>query len=203
MTANAGTGLRRIRLVLWASVAVAVAAAAFLAFGPRQGATTAGEAIYAKPFALVDQDNAAVTEASFLGKPSAWFYGFTHCPDVCPTALAEMSGVLEALGPDAGKVQVVFVSIDPERDTPAIMKDYVDYFDPRIIGLTGELDQVTAMAKDRYIFFAKAPMEGGGYLMEHQASVQLVTANGQFFGTLAAEESFDTRVAKVRRLIDG
>lgn len=74
----------------------------------------------------MNQDGAPVTQADFLGKPSAWFYGFTHCPDVCPTALAEMSAILEALGPDADKLQVVFVSVDPERDTPEIMKDYVD-----------------------------------------------------------------------------
>jgi protein SCO1/2 len=202
MTGQPPAGLRRIRIVLWALVAVAAVGAAYLAFGPSPGAVSKGEAIYAKPVALVDQDNAPVTEASFLGKPSAFFYGFTHCPDVCPTALAEMSAILEALGPDADKLQVVFVSIDPERDTPAIMKDYVEYFDPRITGITGDLEQVAAMAKDRYIFFEKAPLEGGDYLMEHQASIQLVTADGQFFGTLAAEEGFEVRLAKVRRLIE-
>jgi protein SCO1/2 len=201
MTGEPLTGMRRIRIVLWALVAIAAMGAAFLAFGPKPGTVSQGEAIYAKPFSLVDQDNVPVTEASFLGKPSAWFYGFTHCPDVCPTALAEMSAILEALGADADNLQVVFVSIDPERDTPAIMKEYVEYFDARITGITGELEQVAAMAKDRYIFFEKASLEGGDYLMEHQASIQLVTADGQFFGTLAAEEGFDVRLAKVRRLI--
>ncbi|ODT64907.1 MAG: hypothetical protein ABS75_33730 [Pelagibacterium sp. SCN 63-23] len=193
--------MRRFRIVLWVLVGVAAAGAAFLMYGPRPNSVATGEAIYAKPFSLVDHNGAAVTEASYLGKPSAWFYGFTHCPDVCPTALAEMSAVLEALGPDSDKLQVVFVSVDPERDTPEVMRDYVDYFDPRIIGLTGELEQVTTMAKDRYIFFKKVPMEGGEYLMEHQASIQLVTSNGQFFGTLASEEGFDMRLRKVRRLI--
>ncbi len=195
------TGLRKLRLILWVLVAIAAGGAAFLAFGPGVSPSTAGEAIYARPFSLVDQDGVSVTQADYLGKPSAWFYGFTHCPDVCPTALAEMSAILEALGPDADKLQVVFVSVDPERDTPEIMKDYVDYFDPRIVGLTGDLAQVATMAKDRYIFFEKVPMEGGDYQMEHQASIQLVTADGRFFGTLAAEEGFDVRLAKVRRLI--
>lgn len=195
------TGWRRLRGILWVLVAIAAVGAAFLAFGPRLTPGNAGEAIYAKPFSLVNQDGAPVTQSDFLGKPSAWFYGFTHCPDVCPTALAEMSAILEALGPDAGKLQVVFVSVDPERDTPEIMKDYVEYFDPRIAGLTGNLAQVATMAKDRYIFFEKVPMEGGDYQMEHQASIQLVTADGRFFGTLAAEEGFDVRLAKVRRLI--
>lgn len=195
------TGLRKLRLILWVLVAIAAGGAAFLAFGPRLAPDNAGEAIYANPFSLVNQEGAPVTQADFLGKPSAWFYGFTHCPDVCPTALAEMSAILEALGPDADKLQVVFVSVDPERDTPEIMKDYVDYFDSRIAGLTGDLTQVATMAKDRYIFFEKVPMEGGDYQMEHQASIQLVDAEGRFFGTLAAEEGFDVRLAKVRRLI--
>ncbi|SMQ68605.1 protein SCO1/2 [Devosia lucknowensis] len=194
--------LRNLRIVLWVLVAVAAGGAAFLAYGPRVSTADAGEAIYAKPFTLVNQAGAQVTQTDFIGRPSAWFYGFTHCPDVCPTALSEMSAILDALGPDADKLQVVFVSVDPERDTPEIMRDYVDYFDPRIAGLTGDLDQVTIMARDRYIFFEKVPMEGGDYTMEHQASIQLVTADGRFFGTLAAEEGFDVRLAKIRRLID-
>lgn len=194
-----GRNLRTLRLALWGLVAIAaIGASTLILYRP---GTQAGEPFYARPFGLVDQDGQTVTEASYLGKPSAWFFGFTHCPDVCPTALAEMSAILEALGPDADKVQVVFVSVDPERDTPGIMKDYVEYFDPRIDGLTGSLENVSAMARDRYIFFEKVPMEGDDYQMEHQASIQLVDAQGQFFGTLVSEESFDVRFAKVRRLI--
>lgn len=199
MASNPGSNMRAFRLVLWGLVAVAAIGATVL-FLYRPGSQP-GEAFYARPFELVDQDGAVVSEANYLGKPSAWFFGFTHCPDVCPTALAEMSAILEALGPDADKVQVVFVSVDPERDTPDVMKDYVEYFDPRIDGLTGSTEGVSAMAKDRYIFFEKVPMEGGDYQMEHQASVQLVDSQGQFFGTLVSEESFDVRLAKVRRLI--
>lgn len=199
MASNLGRNVRTFRLVLWGLVAIAALGATML-FLYRPGSQV-GEAFYARPFELVDQDGAVVTEANYLGKPSAWFYGFTHCPDVCPTALAEMSAILEALGPDADKVQVVFVSVDPERDTPDVMKDYVEYFDPRIDGLTGSLEGVAAMAKDRYIFFEKVPMEGGDYQMEHQASIQLVDAQGQFFGTLVSEEGFNVRLAKVRRLI--
>lgn len=194
-------GLRAFRIILWSLVAVmGIGASALFLYRPVSDQD--GDPFYARPFELVDQDGAAVTEAAYLGKPSAWFYGFTHCPDVCPTTLAEMTAILEALGPDADKLKVVFVSVDPERDTPAIMKDYIDYFDPRIDGLTGSLESVSGMAKDRYIFFEKVPMEGGEYLMEHQASVQLVDADGRFFGTLATEENFKTRLAKVRRLID-
>ena len=195
-------GLRAFRITLWVLVVLVGVAVTVLSFN-RPAVEQGGDPFYARPFELVNQDGAPVTEAAYLGRPSAWFYGFTHCPDVCPTALAEMSAILEALGPDADKLKVVFVSVDPERDTPAIMKEYVDYFDDRIDGLTGSLDVVTAMAKDRYIFFEKAPLEGGEYLMEHQASVQLVDAQGRFFGTLVSEEGFEVRLAKVRRLIEG
>ena len=200
MASKAPRGLRTLRIVLWTMVAiVAVGATALYLYRPSQ--TQAGEAFYARPFQLINQDGEAVTQADYLGKPSAWFYGFTFCPDVCPTALAEMSAILEALGPDAETLNVIFVSVDPERDTAEVMKDYVDYFDSRIIGLTGSLEDITAMAKDRYIFFEKVPIEGGDYTMEHQASVQLVDAEGAFFGTLATEEGFDVRLAKVRRLL--
>lgn len=200
LTMAVSKSLRMVRIVLWSLVAV-VAIGAGALFLNRTTTGPAQDRWYATPFQLVDQNGGAVTEANYLGKPSAWFYGFTNCPDVCPTALAEMTAILEALGPDADKLNVVFVSVDPERDTPAIMKDYVAYFDPRIVGLTGDLDEITAMAKARHIFFAKAPLEGGDYLMDHQASIQLVTGDGQFFGTLASEEGFETRLAKVRRLI--
>lgn len=191
-----------LRIVLWALVLVAGAGAAYLFLSARNAPIDAGPAVYATPFTLIDQDGNEVTEADFLGKPSAWFYGFTHCPDVCPTTLSEMSALLEALGPDADRLQAVFVSIDPERDDVFTMKDYVEYFDDRIVGLTGSLENVSAMAKARYIFFEKVPLEGGDYTMEHSASVHLADAGGSFFGTLDGEEPFDTRLQKLRRLIE-
>ena len=147
------SSLRLLRIVLWSLVVVAGAGLAYVYFVPRTASTDAGQTVYATPFTLVDQDGEKVTEADFLGKPSAWFYGFTQCPDVCPTTLSEMSALLEALGPDADRLQVVFVSVDPERDDVATMKDYVDYFDDRIVGLTGTVEDVSSMAKARYIFF--------------------------------------------------
>lgn len=153
------------------------------------------------PFQLVNEDGKAVTEADFAGKPGAWFYGFTNCPDVCPTALAEIAALLGQLGPDAEKLNAVFVTVDPERDTLAILKGYVDYFDPRIIGLTGELANVQAMAKARFVQFEKLPQEGGTYVMQHPASIYLVDANGEFAGTLDAEEPIDTKLGKLKKLV--
>jgi protein SCO1/2 len=153
------------------------------------------------PFSLVDKNGKAVTEADFAGKPTAWFYGFTHCPDVCPTTLSEMTALLNDLGPDADKVNMVFVTVDPERDTPEIMKGYIDAFDSRIVGLTGDLAQIEKMAKERFFVFGKVPLEGGGYTMNHSASTYLTRANGEFAGTLDFEEGLDVKLEKLKRLI--
>jgi protein SCO1/2 len=153
------------------------------------------------PFQLINEDGQAVTEVDFAGKPGAWFYGFTNCPDVCPTALAEIAALLGKLGPDAEKLNAVFVTVDPERDTLGIIKGYVDYFDPRIIGLTGTLANVEAMTKARFVQFEKVPREDGAYAMQHPASIYLVDANGEFAGTLDAEEPMDTKLSKLKKLV--
>lgn len=193
--------LRVLRVALWVLVAVAGAAALASLIVPERS-MDAGQTIYATPFSLIDQNGEVVTQANFLGKPSAWFYGFTQCPEVCPATLTEMSRLLDALGPDADKLRVVFVSVDPERDTVEVMKDYVDYFDQRIIGLTGPPEAVSAMAKARYASFEKVPLADGDYTMEHSTGIHLADAAGAFVGTLDPKEPFDTRVEKLRRLIE-
>lgn len=155
------------------------------------------------PFRLVNEDGQTVTEADFAGKPSAWFYGFINCPDVCPTALAEMASLLNQLGLDADKLNAVFVTVDPERDTVEVIKSYVDYFDPRIIGLTGDLPDVEEMAKSRYVSFEKLPDAQGGYAMQHPASIYLVDAKGEFAGTLDDKERIEVKLGKLKKLIEG
>ena len=191
--------LRTIRWVSWGLIAVLSTVLAVL-WAQVRFSTEAEAKPYATPFQLTDQNGATVTERELLGKPSAWFYGFTHCPDVCPTALAEMAQVLKELGPEADKLRVVFVSVDPARDTPAILKDYVAYFDERIVALTGEERQLQQMTKARYIFYKKVG-DGDSYKMDHTAGIQLVRADGRFFGTLDSHENADVKLQKVRRLI--
>ena len=204
--------MRGIRLALW----IAVAAALFLlgviavaTFPPRDGGlVTAGTdlrpgAPLGGPFALVDHRGAPVTEAIFRGKPSVTLFGFTHCPDVCPTGLMEMSRWSQALGDDAGKLSFIFVTVDPERDTPAALKDYVTAFSDRIVGISGEPDAVHAMVKDYKIYSRKVPLENGDYTMDHTASMILQDAEGNFVGTIARGESSETAVEKLRRLVAG
>lgn len=130
-------------------------------------------------FSLVDHNGKAIGNADLIGKPSLVFFGFTHCPDVCPTALMEISQVFEALGKDA-KVSALFVTVDPERDTPAILKDYVSNFDPRIVGVSGSREQIDAAMKSFRVFARKSPSADGGYSMDHSAVVYLMDKRGRF-----------------------
>ena len=153
------------------------------------------------PFTLVDTHGAAVTQRDFLGKPSAIFFGYTHCPDVCPTTLLDLTELMKAMGADADKLNVAFVTVDPERDTPAQLADYLSSFDPRIRGLTGTEAQVAAAAKAYQVYYARVPDADGGYAMDHTASVFLMNADGGFAGTMSFEEDAKTSLAKLERLV--
>ena len=118
------------------------------------------------PFALIDHNGKAITHRDLEGRPTLIFFGFTHCPDVCPTTLMEISKVFELLGPQA-KVAALFMSVDPERDTPALLKDYVSNFDKRIIGVTGPRESVDAALKTFRVFARKTKGEGDSYSVDH------------------------------------
>ncbi len=151
-------------------------------------------------FTLVDQQGAPITEAAFRGQPSAVFFGFTHCPEVCPTTLLELSGWLKTLGDDGKNLRAYFVSVDPERDTPEVMKTYISNFSDRIVGISGDPEKVHDMAKSFGIYWKKVDTGDGDYTMDHTASVLLLKANGDFAGTIAYGENPDTAIAKLKRL---
>ena len=155
---------------------------------------------FGAPFTLVDQKGAPITEAAFRGQPSVVFFGFTHCPEVCPTTLFELSGWLKTLGDDGKTLHAYFVSVDPERDTPPVMNAYVSNFSDRITGITGDPDKVHAMAKSFGIYWKKVDTGDGDYTMDHTASVLLLNAKGDFAGTIAYGESASTAVEKLKRL---
>lgn len=131
------------------------------------------------PFQLTSQTGAQVSEKDLLGKPYLIFFGYTHCPDVCHTTLFEMSEILRALGPDA-KVGGLFVTVDPERDTPEVLKDYLANFDPRIIGLSGPRAQLEPMLRAYRIYAKRAPGKDEDYAVDHTTVVYLMNKNGRF-----------------------
>jgi protein SCO1/2 len=132
------------------------------------------------PFQLVDQSGAAVTEKNLQGKPSLVFFGFTHCPDVCPTALFEMSEILRVMGKDADRVNAYFISVDPERDNSAAMKDYLSSFDPHLKGLTGDPEAVAKVLSVYRVYAKKVPLKDGDYTMDHTALTYLMDRDGKF-----------------------
>lgn len=135
-------------------------------------------------FALLNQDGQAVTDASFAGKYQLIYFGFTYCPDLCPTGLQSISRTMDLLGDKATKVQPLFISIDPERDTPKVVKDYVANFHPSIVGLTGTLPQVQAAAKAFKVYFKKAEqVDDDNYMMDHSTLIFLMAPDGSFLET--------------------
>ena len=135
-------------------------------------------------FALVDQNGASMTQANLAGRPYLVFFGFTHCPDVCPTTLFQMSEMLKATGEKGRDLKVLFISIDPERDTPEVLKNYLASFDDRIVGLTGNVASVEAAVRAFKAYARKVPTQDGDYTMEHTSYVYLMDKNNALVGTV-------------------
>jgi protein SCO1/2 len=197
--------LRTIRYALWGLVVVAVAGVAGVWIGhraiePESGII--GVASIGGPFELVGTDGERVSSQTLFQKPTALFFGFTHCPEICPTTLFEAGGWLEALGEDADNLNVVFVSVDPERDTPEVLATYMSAFDPRLIGLTGSPEEVAEVVKDYRIYAQKVELDGGGYTVDHYAAVLLFDETGGFRGSVDISDSKDDVVAKLKRLVE-
>jgi protein SCO1 len=205
--------LKTVRVMLWLAVAAGLFALGVLSvggFGARDGGLLQASGNDSAPgaplggaFSLVDNNGQEVTEAVFRDRPTAVFFGFTHCPDICPTALMEISGWIEALGGEADRMRFVFVTVDPERDTPEVLDEYVSAFSEKIVGVTGQPEAVRDMLRDYGIVFRRVEMEGGDYSMDHTASVFLLDANGSFVGTIDRAEPPEAAMAKLQRLVAG
>jgi protein SCO1/2 len=153
------------------------------------------------PFQLTSHDGNQISDADLKGKPHLIFFGFTHCPDVCPTALFEVSEVLRALGPDGDKARALFVTVDPERDTAPVLKDYLSNFDPRLIGVTGSIEDVGKMLSAYRVYFKKVPTEGGNYTMDHTALVYLMDKQGRFVAPFNLKRRPEEAAADLRRYL--
>ena len=152
------------------------------------------------PFRLTDQNGRTVTEQDFKGAPFLVFFGFTHCPDVCPTTLFEVSEILRTLGPDAARVRVAFITVDPERDTPTALKDYLSSFDPHMEGLTGDPAAIAAVAKAYRVYYKKVPLDEG-YTMDHTAIVYLMDKDGNFVSPFNMKRTTEAAAADLRRYL--
>ena len=200
--------LKIIRYVAWGGVAVFGTLALALALGwwqvdgpgrpvvVRQEPTTA----IGGPFTLTNHRREVITERSFLGRPFLVFFGFTHCPDVCPTTLVEITTWLQAVGRDADRIQVLFVSVDPQRDTPELLSQYLQSFDARILAASGSKEQIDAMVAAYRATYRFVPTSGDGYTVDHTASMFMMDSQGRFIGTIDFHEDREMALAKIRRL---
>jgi len=153
------------------------------------------------PFKLATTKGGELDSQTLKGKPYGIFFGFAHCPEVCPTTLFEMSAALKELGDDAKDFRLLFITIDPERDTLPVIKDYLANFDPRIEGLVPTLEQLPIIAKGFHIYYKKEPTSDGSYTMDHTATLLLMNRKGEFARTISFEEGRATRVAKLKLLL--
>ena len=159
-------------------------------------------ALSAMDFSLTDHEGNEVGPETLIGRPAMVFFGFTYCPDVCPTTLSDISGWLDDLGDEANEMSVVFITVDPERDTVDAMSEYVGYFHPAIRGWTGEDEEIAKAVRGFRASYERVPTEGGGYTMNHTASVFLFDAAGRFVTMIDYHEPREFAVPKIRRALE-
>ena len=191
-------------MVLWAAVAIALAAFGLLMLRPVQETPTRQQPLAISsiggPFTLTGSDGKPFSSASLAGKPYAIFFGFTHCPDVCPTTLARMVRLRQQLGAGDRPFEILFVSVDPERDGSAEVGKYAELFNSPVTGLTGSPAQIEQVKKQFGIFSQKVPDSSGGYSVDHTSTVLLFDRKGDFSGTIAPEENDNAALAKLKRI---
>ena len=157
------------------------------------------------PFTLQASDGGTITDKTYRDKWQLVYFGYTLCPDACPTALNEIAGALQKLGPLASKVQPLFITVDPARDTPKVMGEYVKAFDPRIVGLTGTPDEIAAAARAYRVYYAKVADKDApeGYLMDHSSVIYVMRpGDGRFVATFTNETTADQMAERLKKLID-
>jgi len=166
------------------------------------GTAVASNVSIGGPFSLTDQDSNRVSDSDLRGQYLLIYFGYAHCPDVCPTTLQDMAQALDVLGPDGAAVTPVFVTVDPARDTPDFLKDYVTAFHPRMIGLTGTAEEIKAVAKAYRVYYAKAPSESDeDYLMDHSSYTYLMDRDGKYLSLFRFGASPDEMAEGIRTAV--
>ena len=197
--------LRNIKIALWSACALpllALLAVAGLEFTERGNGVSAYQASgIGGPFKLASSSGGEFSSDELKGTPFLVFFGYTHCPDICPETISDVSTWLDALGPEGKEMKALFISIDPERDSVASLKDYLSSFSDRIVGLTGSPDEIAQVAKEYRVYYAKHPTKDGDYTMDHSAVIYLMDREGKLAGTLTFDEKKEAAVAKLKRLL--
>lgn len=193
------------RTILIILIVILGGAFAWLSYEWSRSETTLAEKPYGVAFDLVDQTGNSITQAALQEKPTALFFGFTHCPDVCPTTLFELDGWLRKVDPDGTKVNAFFVTVDPERDSADILGQYVANVSDRITGITGDPEDIRKMVKGFNVYSKKVPSDANDpdsdYVMDHTASIFLLHDGGRFKGTISYGENEDVAVKKLKNLL--
>ncbi|WEK03600.1 MAG: SCO family protein [Candidatus Devosia phytovorans] len=192
--------LARIRMILWGLVGVAAVGAIGLYAYSATSRTAEAAGLGHGDYQLATVTGEPFNRQSFDGNPSLLFFGFTHCPEVCPTSLAEIASWYEALGDEASDLKAYFVTVDPERDTPAVLEDYVSWTG-HVTGLVGTPEETEKATRAWAVYAAKVSLDDGSYTMDHTASVFLLDKEGEFSGTIAYREDSATALGKLRNLL--
>jgi protein SCO1 len=181
----------------FAGLALCLGVIAFVG-GRGVGTGTLQAAPIGGPFHLIDQNGQPFSDQDLRGRSFLVFFGFTHCPDVCPTTLFDISEIMRRLGKDADRTAALFITVDPERDTPQVLKDYMSSFDPHVRALTGDQDALAAVAKAYRVYYRKVPLEDGDYTMDHTAIVYLMDKEGRFVSPFNMRRTADAAAADLR-----
>ncbi len=185
-----------MRLLTAFVLAIFAGAAAFAQSPPMAPPVAAGG-----PFALTASDGSAVTERTYRGKWLLIYFGYTHCPDVCPTTLSEMASALVRLDQKAGQVQPLFITLDPRRDTVDVLSGYVKAFDERIVGLTGTPQQIAAAARAYQVFYERVDRDDGDYLIDHSSYLYVMDPDGRFKAAWPSDRSGDEMAEDLRAMM--
>ena len=192
--------VRRLLTILIAAAAIAAAGLGYIYLNRPDPGGGGGIAI-GGPIHLTTQDGGKFDSASLAGKPYAVFFGFTHCPEVCPTTLSDIAQATNAIGDSAKDFTTLFVTIDPERDTAPVMKEYISNFTGNVVGLSGTLDEVDKVAKEFRVYYKKVPTSDGSYTMDHTAVVYLMDRHGEFRSIISYAEDHDAYVRKIKEVL--
>jgi protein SCO1 len=174
----------------------------FFSLREEEPVATTGSPVITSEFELVDQTGKAVRDEDLDGKWQLVSFGFTSCPDICPTTLANVTAALEQLGPAAEQLQPLLITVDPERDTAPVLKEYLTAFDPRILGLTGTPEQVEKALRSFRVYASKRPLDGGDYTMDHSAFVYLMDPQGGYAAHFSPQEPVEAMVGKIRSTVE-